>query len=88
MKEGCNSKDVEEKWLRVRIQERKSHLASLKRNMSKLEQMIEDIKNGQMLDCEAQISMVEREIGFLESELESKRVIDVNPINEGGESNG
>jgi len=73
------NKDVELKWKRVRIQEKKSQLAGYKRNMKQLEQQVEDIKEGQMLDLEGRMIMVEREIEFLNSEI-------INT--EGGGSNG
>ena len=61
--------DVELKWKQVRIQEKKSQLAGYKRQMQHLEQQIEDIKQGQMLDIEGRIIMTEREIEFLNSEI-------------------
>ena len=73
------NKDVELKWKKVRVQEKKSQLAGYKRNMAQLVQQIEDIQEGQMLDLEGRIIMVEREIEFLNSEI-------INT--EGGESNG
>ena len=63
------NKDVELKWKRVRVQEKKSQLAGYKRNMSQLVQQVEDIQKGQMLDLEGRIIMVEREIEFLDSQI-------------------
>jgi len=73
------NKDVELKWKKVRIQEKKSQLAGYNRNMAQLKQQVEDIQQGQMLDLEGRIIMVEREIEFLKSEI-------INT--EGGVSNG
>ena len=83
------NKDVEIKWLKVKIQEKRSRLAGFQRDYQKLEQQIEDIKNGHMLDCEAKCTMCEREIDELTKELKQQEdIIDVNANEGGGESNG
>ena len=61
------NKEVEEMWLRVRIQEKKSQLAGYLRNIKECEQKIEDLQNGVMVDLKAKSIMIEKEIEFLQS---------------------
>lgn len=67
--------DVEKKWLQCQIQERKSQVV-------RLEQDIEDLKNGQIVKLEATIIMLKKEIDKLQTEysgieVQLDNVIDV-----------
>lgn len=63
--------EVEQMWINVKIQEKKSTIAGIK-------QLIEDLKKGKILDLEARVIMNEKELEML---IQSKRgdggVIDV-----------
>ena len=61
------NKIVEDMWLKVRIQEKKSQLAGYKRNLQECEQKIEDLKEGMMVDLQARVIMIEKEIAFMET---------------------
>lgn len=56
------TKEIEDKWIEVRIQDRKSQI-------SRYRQDIEDLQKSKMVDLEARILMLEMEI----KELEAKR---------------
>jgi hypothetical protein len=72
------NKEVEDMWMKVRIQEKKSQLAGYRRSIKECEQKIEDLKEGVMVDLTAKAIMIEKEISFLE--LKSITI-------KGGESN-
>jgi len=74
------TKEVENMWMKVRIQEKKSQLAGYLRHITECEQKIEDLKEGMIVDFQAKAIMAEKEIAFMESTL--------TQTNEGGEKNG
>lgn len=59
--------DVEDMWLKVQIQEKKSRI-------SRYKQDIEDLEQGKILDIRARIIMLEREIQFLEHKQNAQTV--------------
>ena len=61
------TKEIEEKWREVQIQERISRIVRYKQD-------IEDLQKGRILELEAKILMLEMEVARLKSE----KVIDVN----------
>jgi hypothetical protein len=67
---------VEQKWLQVQIQERKSRIARYKQD-------IEDCLKGRIIDLEAKIMMLEKEIQM----LGTKEIKDADLIKE-EDSNG
>ena len=60
---------VEEMWINVQIQEKKSRIV-------KTRQDIEDLIKGMKVKLEAQIMMLEKEIRFLEEKKKSVRIED------------
>jgi len=62
------TKEIDEMWIQVQIQERKSMVARKKQD-------IEDLKKGRILDLEAQIKLHELEIKELEDRLIKSRAI-------------
>ena len=67
--------DVKKKWIQCQVQERKSQIV-------RLEQDIEDLKNGQIVKLEATIIMLKKEMAQLKDDLLSlitpeNKVIDV-----------
>ena len=64
--------EVELKWAEVAIQEKKSRIARHKLD-------IEDLKKGMIVDLEAKIMMLEKEVKKLEEERDN-----LTPINVGG----
>ena len=62
------TKEIEDKWREVQIQERVSRI-------SRYRQDIEDLKKGKILELEARILMLEMEI----EKLKSEKPIDVPP---------
>jgi hypothetical protein len=62
--------DVEKKWIEVQIQERKSRIVRYKQD-------IEDLQKGKIVDLEARIMMLEKEIKKLQSDLENRRQAEV-----------
>jgi hypothetical protein len=62
--------DIKRKWIEVQIQERKSRIA-------RHHQDIEDLLKGKVLDLEARIMMLERELSDLEREKQKLTVIEV-----------
>lgn len=56
------------KWVEVQIQERKSRIARHRQD-------IEDLKKGRIVELEARIMMLEKELGELEQDLKK-----INPI--------
>jgi len=61
--------DVEKKWIEVQIQERKSRIARFKQD-------IEDLRKGKIVDVEARVMMLAKELAFLENKL-SQGIVDV-----------
>ena len=53
--------DIKRKWIEVQIQERKSRIARHKQD-------IEDLKKGKIVDLEARILMLDKELIDLEAE--------------------
>jgi len=62
------TKEINEMWLNVQIQEKKSMI-------SRKRQDIEDLKKGRILDLEAQIKLHELEVKKLEADLIKSRAI-------------
>jgi len=56
------TKEIDEMWVQVQIQEKKSMI-------NRYTQDIEDLEKGRMLDLKARIKMLELEIGKLQSDL-------------------
>lgn len=73
------TKEIEEMWVKVRIQEKKSLIARYRQDL-------DDLQNGRMLELQANIKMCELEI----RNLENKLIIDVplSENSEGGQNNG
>lgn len=69
--------DVKVKWLEVAIQERISRI-------NRHKQDIDDLKKGKILELEARIMMLERELKDLESQKSRLVPIDVEPVTQGG----
>lgn len=63
------TKEIEDKWREVQIQERVSRIARYKQD-------IEDLKKGKILELEAKIMMLEMEV----ERLKSEKTIDVSAI--------
>ena len=74
------TKEVNDMWLKVRIQEKKSLLAGYQRHIKECEQKIEDLREGMIVDFKAKAIMAEKEIAFMQSTLTQTK--------EGGEKNG
>lgn len=65
------SKEVEEMWVDVRIQEKKSNIAAVK-------QAIEDLEKGKILELKAKQKMYEMELEHLiQSKKKNPDIIDV-----------
>jgi hypothetical protein len=62
--------EIEQMWIDVRIQEKKSTIAGIK-------QLIEDLKKGKILDLEAKTMMHEKELELLIQSKKKGDVIDV-----------
>jgi len=60
--------EVDEKWRRIQIQERKSRI-------SRHKQDIEDLLEGRIKELEIKITMLQKEIEY----LEEKQPVDVQP---------
>jgi hypothetical protein len=60
------TKEIDEMWIQVQIQEKKSMIA-------RKNQDIEDLKKGRILDLEAQIKLHELEIKSLEARLKQSK---------------
>lgn len=74
------TKEIDEMWVKVQIQEKKSQI-------SRYKQDIEDLTRGRILDLQARIKMCELECAKLENSL----AVDVRDLNEnstGGQNNG
>lgn len=73
------NREVEDMWMQKQIQEKKSQIAATKRSLDEKRQMIEDIEKGLMVDLQARIIMLEKELGFLEHKRKQvgEEVIDV-----------
>jgi hypothetical protein len=68
-------KTVERKWLDVQIQEKKSRIVRYKQD-------IEDLTKGKIVDLEAKVLMLEKEVKFLEVKRENvgKNVMDADVV--------
>jgi hypothetical protein len=66
---------IEEKWIEVQIQERKSRIARHRQDM-------EDLIKGKLVDLEARIMMLEKELKELETKRDRVRAIEVTPKKE------
>ena len=66
------TKDIDEMWIKVAIQEKKSMIA-------RKTQDIEDLKKGRILDLEAQIKLHELEVKKLEANLMRSQSVKVDP---------
>lgn len=62
--------EVEQKWLEVQIQERKSRIARHKQD-------IEDLQKGRIVELEAKVMMLDRELKHLEDKLVNLTPTDV-----------
>ena len=62
--------DIKRKWIEVQIQERKSRIARHKQD-------IEDLMKGKIVDLEARIMMLERELIDLEQQKNKVTIIEV-----------
>lgn len=74
------TKEIDEMWIKVQIQEKKSQMARYKQD-------IEDLQKGRILDLQARIKMCELECAKLENSL----AVDVRDLSEnstGGQTNG
>lgn len=67
--------EIEKKWIEVQIQERKSRITRHKQD-------IEDLLKGRVVDLEARIMMLERELKELEAKKDRVTIIEVTPIKE------
>lgn len=67
------TKEIDEMWIQVNIQQKKSMVARKKLD-------IEDLKKGRILDLEAQIKLHELEIRELEAQLLRSRSIESEPV--------
>lgn len=63
--------EIEMKWVEVQIQERKSRIARHKQD-------IEDLQKGKIVDLEAKIMMLVKELKHLENKLNNITPTDVN----------
>ncbi len=57
-------KEIERKWIEIQIQERKSRVVRYKQD-------IEDLVRGKIVDLEAKILMLDKEIKHLESQRDA-----------------
>jgi hypothetical protein len=62
--------EIEQMWIDVKIQEKKSTIAGVK-------QLMEDLEKGKMLELRAKIMMHEKELELLIQSKNNKDVIDV-----------
>ena len=67
--------EIKRKWIEVQIQERKSRIARHKQDM-------EDLLKGKIVDLEARILMLEKELKDLELERDRVTIIEVTPTKE------
>ena len=65
------TKEIDEMWIQVQIQERKSAVARYRQD-------IEDLQKGRILDLQARIKMCELEIKQLEAKLLQSKSIEAN----------
>ena len=63
------TREIEEKWIDVQIQERRSRIAKTKQD-------IEDLERGTKVKLQAQIMMLEREMKELEREKGKITIVD------------
>jgi len=61
--------DIERKWIEVQIQERKSRIARHRQD-------IEDLRKGKIVDLEARIMILTKELKHLESKLDKTKPIE------------
>lgn len=59
--------EIEQKWIDVQIQEKKSRITRYKQD-------IEDLQKGKILDIECRISMLEKEVHFLSQKREGVEI--------------
>ena len=64
--------EVEDMWKQRQIQEKRSAVAAANRTLSECQQKIEDLQKGVMVDIQAKIIMLNKEIGFLELERQQQ----------------
>lgn len=62
--------EIEKKWIEVSIQERKSRIARHRQD-------IEDLIKGKIVDLEAKIMMLERELAHLQEQYKNIDPVDV-----------
>jgi len=62
------TREVELKWQEVAIQEKRDRLFGIKQEIDKCQQMIESIRNGQLISLEASKLMLEQELAFLQTQ--------------------
>ena len=77
--------DVKLMWHDKAMQEKRSAIAAGKRTLDEFKQKIEDIEKGMILDVQARIIMLERELVELEKQrtaLEAGQIIDVEANND------
>lgn len=74
------TKEIDEMWIKVQIQEKKSQIA-------RYTQDIEDLTKGRILDLQARIKMCELEVSKLQSNLLASTAIEVDQTL-GGQDNG
>ncbi len=67
--------EIKRKWIEVQIQERKSRIARHRQD-------IEDLVKGKMVDLEARILMLERELNELETEKKKYTPIEIEATKE------
>jgi hypothetical protein len=81
------TKEVEDMWLAVRLQEKRSMI-------NRYRQDIEDLTKGRMVELTAKIRMLELEIRTLETQINSSQAVETSSIDaeiiqpKGGLSNG
>lgn len=68
------TKEIEDKWIEVQIQERISRI-------NRYKQDIEDFKKGRILELEAKILMLELELKEIESRRKADNVKDIIEVN-------
>ena len=67
------TKEVEDMWKKVQIQEKRSAVAAAERSISEAKQKISDIENGVIVGLEARKKMLKMEI----TKLETDGIVDV-----------
>ena len=72
--------EVQQKWKEAAIQEKISRRRALQLRIQGLTQQIEDIQKKEIVVCEADIMMLDKEIAFLKSKKTDSEIVDAETV--------